>query len=67
MAALLVLAALLLPALAWAKAKAESIQCLNNLKQLSIACQMYQNDNNGNLVKNLSTILDLFSKRESVV
>src|ERR1035441_9027514 len=47
-----ILAALLLPALARARVKAESIQCLNNLKQLGIAWQMYQNENNGNLVKN---------------
>jgi prepilin-type N-terminal cleavage/methylation domain-containing protein/prepilin-type processing-associated H-X9-DG protein len=47
-----ILAAMLLPALARAKAKAEAISCLNNIKQLSIAWQLYQNDNNGNLVKN---------------
>jgi len=47
-----ILAALLLPALAKAKAKAEAISCLSNIKQLSIAWQLYQNDNNGSLVKN---------------
>src|ERR1035441_3223999 len=47
-----ILAALLLPALARARAKAESITCLNNLKQLNIAWLMYANDNNGYLVKN---------------
>jgi prepilin-type N-terminal cleavage/methylation domain-containing protein/prepilin-type processing-associated H-X9-DG protein len=47
-----ILATLLLPALARARAKAESISCLNNLKQLGIAWLMYQNDNNGTLVPN---------------
>jgi prepilin-type N-terminal cleavage/methylation domain-containing protein/prepilin-type processing-associated H-X9-DG protein len=47
-----ILAALLLPALARARAKAESIYCTNNLKQLGLAWLMYANDNNGSLVKN---------------
>jgi len=47
-----ILAALLLPALARAKAKAEAITCLNNIKQLDIAWLMYMNDNSGYLVKN---------------
>jgi prepilin-type N-terminal cleavage/methylation domain-containing protein len=40
-----ILAALLLPALAKAKAKAAQIQCVNNVKQLSYAFVMYVNDN----------------------
>jgi prepilin-type N-terminal cleavage/methylation domain-containing protein len=47
-----ILTALLLPALARARAKAESISCLNNTKQLGIARLMYQNDSNGILVPN---------------
>jgi prepilin-type N-terminal cleavage/methylation domain-containing protein/prepilin-type processing-associated H-X9-DG protein len=47
-----ILAALLLPALAKAKAKAEAIYCTNNLKQLNTAWIMYSNDNTGKLVKN---------------
>src|SRR5262245_14935557 len=39
-----ILAAMLLPALAKAKTKAQGIQCLNNLKQLSLACLMYPTD-----------------------
>jgi prepilin-type N-terminal cleavage/methylation domain-containing protein len=39
-----ILAALLLPALAGAKRKAQRITCLNNLKQLTLAAQMYQGD-----------------------
>jgi prepilin-type N-terminal cleavage/methylation domain-containing protein/prepilin-type processing-associated H-X9-DG protein len=47
-----ILAALLLPALARARAKAESITCLNNLRQLDIAWLMYASDNSGVLVPN---------------
>ena len=40
-----ILAALLLPALAHAKVKAQGIQCMSNLKQLQLAEQMYPDDN----------------------
>ena len=40
-----ILAALLLPALAKAKQKAQRIYCLNNLKQQALACQLYADDN----------------------
>ncbi len=39
-----ILAALLLPALATAKLKAQGISCVNNLKQLGTAYYMYAND-----------------------
>ncbi len=42
-----ILAALLLPALAKAKQQACQIKCVNNLKQLTIAGIMYQNDTGG--------------------
>ncbi|HNQ74612.1 MAG TPA: prepilin-type N-terminal cleavage/methylation domain-containing protein [Verrucomicrobiota bacterium] len=41
-----ILAAMLLPALAKAKTKAQGISCMNNTKQLMLANQMYQVDNN---------------------
>ena len=45
-----ILAALLLPVLSNAKKKGQGIACLNNLRQLSMACKMYSDDNNGELV-----------------
>ena len=47
-----ILAAMLLPALAKAKQKAQGIQCLSNLKQLCLAWKMYPDDNQGVLVPN---------------
>jgi prepilin-type processing-associated H-X9-DG protein len=41
-----ILAAMLLPALTKAKEKAQGISCLNNLKQLMLSWQMYNQDNN---------------------
>ncbi len=49
-----ILAGLLLPALARAKAKAKAAQCLNNLKQLTLAWTMYTTDANDALVNNHS-------------
>ena len=47
-----ILAALLLPALARAKAKAHGIACINNNKQLLVAWLMYGDDFNGMLPAN---------------
>src|ERR1041384_4350027 len=47
-----ILAALLLPALSCAKAKAQAIMCLNNLKQLQLGWVMYVQDNKDWLVPN---------------
>jgi prepilin-type N-terminal cleavage/methylation domain-containing protein/prepilin-type processing-associated H-X9-DG protein len=47
-----ILASLLLPALNRARAKAEGIGCLNNLKQVQLAWGMYADDNNGRLPEN---------------
>ena len=41
-----ILAAMLLPALASAKAKAQSMKCVSNLRQLGLAATMYMHDNN---------------------
>ncbi len=47
-----ILAALLLPVLARAKLKAQSIQCMNNTRQLMLGWTIYADDNNGRLVYN---------------
>ncbi len=45
-----ILASMLLPALTKAKEKAQGIGCLNNLKQVMLAWQMYNQDNNDRIV-----------------
>ena len=47
-----ILAALLLPALAKAKEKANGISCINNLKQLTICALTYAGDNQDAIVEN---------------
>jgi prepilin-type N-terminal cleavage/methylation domain-containing protein/prepilin-type processing-associated H-X9-DG protein len=47
-----ILAAMLLPVLGKAKAKAEGISCLNNLKQLQLAWSLFAEDSNDAVVTN---------------
>jgi prepilin-type N-terminal cleavage/methylation domain-containing protein len=47
-----ILAAMLLPALAKAKQKAQAMQCLSNTRQLAIAWTMYAGDNHDSMVPN---------------
>lgn len=47
LALLPILAGLLLPALAKAKAKAQQISCVNNMKQIGLAARIWSNDNGG--------------------
>lgn len=44
-----ILAAMLLPALSKAKERAKRVSCANNLKQYSLACMMYANENGSKL------------------
>ena len=55
-----ILAAMLLPALAKAKQKAQGIGCLNNTKQLLLAWHMYAGDNNELLPPNEFPYLTAF-------
>src|SRR5579862_1827025 len=50
-----ILAGLLLPALARAKAKAKQASCVNNLKQLALGIHMYADDNGDYLPPGAST------------
>jgi prepilin-type N-terminal cleavage/methylation domain-containing protein/prepilin-type processing-associated H-X9-DG protein len=47
-----ILAALLLPSLSKAKAKAYRVRCVSNLRQLAMTWELYSTDNNGMLVAN---------------
>jgi prepilin-type N-terminal cleavage/methylation domain-containing protein len=47
-----VLAALLLPALSRAKQQGQKIECMNNLRQLQLAWQLYADDHDGWLPRN---------------
>jgi prepilin-type N-terminal cleavage/methylation domain-containing protein/prepilin-type processing-associated H-X9-DG protein len=53
-----ILAALLLPVLSKAKAKAEGIGCLSNLKQVQLALLMYPDDNSDKLAENRGNAFD---------
>jgi prepilin-type N-terminal cleavage/methylation domain-containing protein len=52
-----ILASMLLPALARAKAKAADIRCVNNLKQIGLAHFMYVNDNGSTMPYSLGNDL----------
>ena len=48
-----ILAAMLLPALARAKAKAQATYCMNNSRQVALAWVMYGDDSNGSCAPNV--------------
>ncbi|MDR3457583.1 MAG: prepilin-type N-terminal cleavage/methylation domain-containing protein [Verrucomicrobiae bacterium] len=47
-----ILAAMLLPALASAKVRAQTAKCVSNLKQMQLGCKMYEGDYNDTMVPN---------------
>jgi prepilin-type N-terminal cleavage/methylation domain-containing protein len=51
-----ILAAMLLPALAKAKIKAQMIQCMNNSRQITLGWTMYNSDNAENLLPSLGWV-----------
>jgi type II secretory pathway pseudopilin PulG len=51
-----VLAAMLLPALHRAKAKAQGIQCMSNMKQMGLAWTTYVHDNDDRVPPNIGNI-----------
>src|SRR5438132_5070307 len=52
-----ILAAMLLPALSRAKVKAQQINCMSNLRQLTTAAIMYQQDTGRSIEYNLTATL----------
>jgi prepilin-type N-terminal cleavage/methylation domain-containing protein len=50
-----ILAAMLLPALAHAKAKANEVKCLSNLRQLTLGWIMYAGENNDKIAQNVAS------------
>ena len=55
LAVVLASASLILPPLSRAKSRAQSIYCLNNLRQLGLSLQMYAGDNDDVLPYNMGT------------
>jgi hypothetical protein len=49
-------AALLLPALAKAKSKAQSVQCVNNMKQVGLAARIWSNEHTNTFPPDLVTM-----------
>jgi prepilin-type N-terminal cleavage/methylation domain-containing protein len=60
-----ILAAMLLPALSKAKAKAQAVSCLNNMKQWGLGFRMYTDDNSDYVPEEGNTILPITASPEN--
>ena len=56
-----ILAGMLLPALAKAKARAQRINCVSNLKQVGIAFRLYANDNDSRYPSETNTLVGVWT------
>lgn len=56
-----ILAAMLLPALSKAKTRAQSISCLNNMKQWGLAFRMYADENSDKVPEEGNTIMPIYA------
>src|SRR5258706_5159621 len=56
-----ILAGMLLPALAKAKARAQRINCVSNLKQVGIAFRLYANDNDSRYPTETNTTIGVWT------
>jgi hypothetical protein len=62
-----VVAGLALPALAKAKSKAQSIACVNNLKQMGLAALLYANDHNNTYPSDFLTMKDQLGNPKTLI
>jgi hypothetical protein len=62
-----VMAGMTLPALAQAKSKAQSISCVNNLKQLGLAARIYANDHNDQPPPHLASLQEELGSNKILV
>lgn len=56
-AVIVILAAILIPALSRAKNHAKTVQCGNNLRQLTVSWKMYADDNQGKLISSIYLVV----------
>jgi hypothetical protein len=62
-----ILAALMLPALAKAKARAQTISCVNNMKQIGLAARIWSNENKEGLPPDFITMKDALATPKILV
>jgi len=62
-----IMAAMLLPALAQAKGKAQTIQCVNNMKQVGLAARIWSTDHNEKLPPDFLTMSNELSSPKILV